>query len=533
MLTGPPAASSLAGGATDDPPADGDRQQSSPILHPPPLPRNETGVQRARTLAGRRAWVDVLAVTGDLLHGRTSPHGRWYRILSGEEPSGAGGGDSSGKTKTTQDGEEQEQQSETNELLRLRLAAYLRLRKTVDLAREVERLNLLDDDNDDGEDEDDDDAENDANNNATRDDTSARKRRVGGLPIWVDMSVTILAATSLLYTDPGDPQRCLDALHRIRVEIVNTGLRKRGGGDVVKTKAMPYLNRVDVAIANVHVRRKEWRLALAALDNVMENIEGAVRLEVERRLRLAPGTNDDDDRTKVCEWLTTALIGAARIDIRSRQGWIFLQSGAIPEAERIFALAEQDRTNVEAALNNAEAYSVTNPNSALANGLTSTALIIHTPARCLVNDGLRLLALQDYESSMQCFTDAMENLQRLHTPDMSAAPPYHDEEELAATIGFGSEGSGGPGPSLIAPCLNNLALCALYTCRMHHAVAMMESLVREGPTVFLTERLAFNLCTLYELGSDGPASERKKRVLQLVSKRFFLHDIGSESFRIN
>ena len=111
-------------------------------------------MQRARTLAGRRAWVDVLAVTGDLLHGRTSPHGRWYRILSGEEPvaaaasasspAGGGGGGGSGDSKTAQDEEEQTEQSETNELLRLRLTAYLRLRKTVDLAREVERLNLLD-----------------------------------------------------------------------------------------------------------------------------------------------------------------------------------------------------------------------------------------------------------------------------------------------------------------------------------------------------------------------------------------------------
>mmetsp|Transcript_25187 Transcript_25187/g.72845 ORF Transcript_25187/g.72845 Transcript_25187/m.72845 type:complete len:424 (-) Transcript_25187:981-2252(-) len=283
-------------------------------------------MQRARTLAGRRAWVDVLAITGDLLHGRTSPHGRWYRILSGEEPvaaaasasssAGGGGGGGSGDSKTAQDEEEQTEQSETNELLRLRLTAYLRLRKTVDLAREVERLNLLDEED---EDDDDNDTENDANNNATRDDTSARKRRVGGLPLWVDMTVTILAATSLLYTDPGNPQRCLDALYRIRVEIVNTGLRKGGGGNVVKTKALPYLNRVDVAIANVHVRRKECRLALAALDGIVDHIGGAVGLEVERRLRLAARTNkdeDDDDRTKICEWLTAALTGAARIGAR-------------------------------------------------------------------------------------------------------------------------------------------------------------------------------------------------------------------------
>eukprot|EP00541_Cyclophora_tenuis_P018803 CAMPEP_0116576136 /NCGR_PEP_ID=MMETSP0397-20121206/20346_1 /TAXON_ID=216820 /ORGANISM="Cyclophora tenuis, Strain ECT3854" /LENGTH=78 /DNA_ID=CAMNT_0004105107 /DNA_START=244 /DNA_END=480 /DNA_ORIENTATION=- len=77
-----------------------------------------------------------------------------------------------------------------------------------------------------------------------------------------------------------------------------------------------------------------------------------------------------------------------------------------------------------------------------------------------------------------------------------------------------------------------MALSALYTCRMREAVRMMESVVREDPTAYLTERLAFNLCTLYELGADTAASARKKRVLQLVAKRFYLHDIGPESFRL-
>ena len=67
---------------------------------------------------------------------------------------------------------------------------------------------------------------------------------------------------------------------------------------------------------------------------------------------------------------------------------------------------------------------------------------------------------------------------------------------------------------------------------MADSVMILESLVREDPTAFLTERVAFNLCTLYELGSDSAGSARRKRVLQLIAKRFFLHDIGPESFRL-
>ena len=63
---------------------------------------------------------------------------------------------------------------------------------------------------------------------------------------------------------------------------------------------------------------------------------------------------------------------------------------------------------------------------------------------------------------------------------------------------------------LLIPALNNMALCALYTCKMNTAVEMLEGLVRENPTRYLTECTVFNLCTLYELGSDNAVSERKK-----------------------
>ena len=86
---------------------------------------------------------------------------------------------------------------------------------------------------------------------------------------------------------------------------------------------------------------------------------------------------------------------------------------------------------------------------------------------------------------------------------------------------------------LYAEAINNMALCALYTCRLSEALHLMETLVREDPTAFLTERVAFNLCTLYELGADSASSAKKKRMLQLIAKRFFLHDVGPESFRVN
>ena len=60
----------------------------------------------------------------------------------------------------------------------------------------------------------------------------------------------------------------------------------------------------------------------------------------------------------------------------------------------------------------------------------------------------------------------------------------------------------------------------------------MEELIREDPMSDLTEGMAFNVCTLYELGSDGDECTRRKKVLQRVAKRFFLHHVGVESFRL-
>lgn len=90
--------------------------------------------------------------------------------------------------------------------------------------------------------------------------------------------------------------------------------------------------------------------------------------------------------------------------------------------------------------------------------------------------------------------------------------------------------------AMLLSCLTLFAalffLFSCKQCRLHDSIAVMESLVREDPTAFLTERIALNLCTLYELSADTSVATRKKQLLQLIAKRFFLHDIGPESFRI-
>ena len=86
--------------------------------------------------------------------------------------------------------------------------------------------------------------------------------------------------------------------------------------------------------------------------------------------------------------------------------------------------------------------------------------------------------------------------------------------------------------SLYSECMNNVALCCLYTCRLSDAIQFLEELIRENPAEYVTERIVLNLCALYELSADTTDSTRKKQIIQCICQRFMLHDISVESFRL-
>ena len=162
----------------------------------------------------------------------------------------------------------------------------------------------------------------------------------------------------------------------------------------------------------------------------------------------------------------------------------------------------------------------------LFNSLSPTSInhwiLEYNPIQIRINDGLLSFAYSHYDVAMTHFRKSIDMLESQYTET------YNKQDWMGPTVLRVDLYS-----TSLSNCWNNLALCALYTCRMQDAVRMMETLVRRDPSRFLTERLAFNLSTLYELGSDAAASTRKKRVLQLIAKRFFLHDIGPESFRVS
>jgi hypothetical protein len=87
--------------------------------------------------------------------------------------------------------------------------------------------------------------------------------------------------------------------------------------------------------------------------------------------------------------------------------------------------------------------------------------------------------------------------------------------------------------TLYCETINNMSLCALYTCRLQEGIQLLESLIRENVTINFNERITLNLCTMYELAMDVPAALRKKKMLQCIATRFLIQDIPIECFRIS
>jgi tetratricopeptide (TPR) repeat protein len=349
---------------------------------------------------------------------------------------------------------------ETVEIMMVRCHALLKLRRYPDLAAEVERWNFL-----------------------TQNDATARS------PEWLPWSVHVIAGQAHDYFDGTAATKAIDILHQLREKI--------------PSNQPMWLCNVDNALANVFLRRGEFRLAMASLDRIISLIPEAVKAEV------ALNNTENEDADASCSLLTKAYT----CEIYSRQGRILLQAGALFEAADIFESAKILSGEVEAS----SAHFPTRNNNEVVRLL---------PCQMQVNEGIFHFSKSRYDHALESFSKAVEILRKDRENNILASK-YRSKDWVGPCI-VGCQ----PANVLYNETINNMALSHLYMCKMKDAVDLLEELVCEDPTSFLTERLAFNLCTLYELGSDNATGVRKKKTLQLIAKRFFLHDIGPESFRV-
>jgi len=322
----------------------------------------------------------------------------------------------------------------------------------------------------------------------------------------------------------------------------NATIDKDGSLDMFGVSKVYSLFKIDLVLCNILTRREEWRLALKCLDDILEYVFDAVENWARKKtlgssyLSAGSNHNNNNDHSGIDDNFSKSrsggagikvLVKAVRVEIYSRQGKILLQAGALPAAATVFERAHDEyQAMIEIRDEHVGSGGDDDDDDFSQLSFGKESLVRNVPTQILLNEGLLHFAHLDYDLAMGKFEMAIESQRKEIANTKSAASTsksrLYDFDSLLDTEG-----------ELLVPCLNNLALSTLYSCRMRQSVDLMEGLVREDPGRYLTPSMAFNLCTLYELGSDNATSDKKKRVLQLIAKRFSLHDVGSENFRLS
>ena len=251
---------------------------------------------------------------------------------------------------------------------------------------------------------------------------------------------------------------------------------------------------MDNALTNIYIRRGEWRLAIGSLDRVFDLIQDATQAEVQSLLTSSNDIEPDPENTKM---VTSILMKAYMCEILSRQGRIFLQAGAVFEAGELF----EDAKTIWSEVESSSSSSILLPKEL---SYHNESLKVATPSLLEVNEGLFYFAKSNYDHALQSFSKAINILRK----DGSSSN-FHSKYRIGDWIGPVIAGCQTP-TKLYNEAVNNMTLCHLYMCNMKDAVVSLEGLVRDDPAAFLTERVAFNLCTLYELGADSTVATRNK-----------------------
>jgi tetratricopeptide (TPR) repeat protein len=285
--------------------------------------------------------------------------------------------------------------------------------------------------------------------------------------------------------------------------------------------------RIHATLCNVFVREKEWRMALVSLEYILRHLIDIIPMEVLHfvsQLQMETSSSHSISSSNE-EAISQLILVASRIEVLSRQGRILVQAGAMPEAELLFQRIEEEDYALFCTIQQ-QMLLLHGKNDLYQRIVNTQWMVQKVSTNVMMNKGIILFAHEKYDEAMKQYTLAIEAERNFYSKDVDD----YVHRILRPGVGLDPPEEHS---SYLPHCLNNMALCALYSCRMNEAVVMLESLVRENPTLYLTETLTFNLCTLYELGSDNTTSGKKKRILQLLAKRFSLHDIGTESFRIS
>ncbi|KAG5182411.1 hypothetical protein JKP88DRAFT_348859 [Tribonema minus] len=258
-------------------------------------------------------------------------------------------------------------------------------------------------------------------------------------------------------------------------------------------EAVRWRRRVRTTLASAFQVMGRWRAALAELQANDDDLRGV----------LASGGSSSSSGGG-----GSAALLAARGEVNSRIGRVFLQIGDVHSATTFYNRAERMWA------------------AAGSSGAGAADAALHR-AQALINAGLLAFARSD-------FRGAAERHER-------AAAEARTARTLAA--GGGGGGGGGSGAAcagvegegagaLLAAAASNAALAHLYACDVARALAAAEGAAREDPAAALRDTTAFNLCTLYDLGGGPAGSATRKAALAALAQRFSLDDVDVGSFRM-
>lgn len=240
-------------------------------------------------------------------------------------------------------------------------------------------------------------------------------------PDWIPPSVRITAAAAWQYVPPdlgGGPQKATDALYTLKGEFQND---KQAAAESIA---------VEYNLANVLCRQQSWRMALAALDRLAARIPQATH-EYSRKHYATSAAQ-----------VQPVWQAVVQCEVWSRQGRIFLQTGALDAAATLFERAQQTW------------QATTVPEEIKSHPWVAQQI----PAQVLsTNAGMLSFSYRQYEQASEDFRKALNTLNQTWSVDGSyrredwvggwdILPPQHKE-------------------SLYAETMNNLSIAALYSVR--------------------------------------------------------------------
>lgn len=563
-------------GTIDNPP----KLPRVPLLHPKPLKymsnknnrNNDTKIDLLLELVSRRAWTDIIKLSDELLFSNES----LYQSLSSELmniDSEKNGNSDNGDDSQQQLGPQTPTPTPTTitktqrdfiQIIQWRIRSFLHLRKLNDLEYCIEKMNL-----------------------------TCFNYWDNKLPPWIPVRLILQSMECMIYcnkyrketsnennnksntkqkkkgdsttattnnnTQDGDDDNdddekkdksddeILDEFYTLREKLVDGNNTTNAIINNQRGTTWNDVMELDIILSNILIQNSEWRLTLVTLEEIIAYSDNAASCWAKKLfiLHQSAGTGVASGSTSVLLRNTSLIIQKAiLIEMYSRQGRVLLQAGALPAAATIFERAHDVYQELEGSgiipkvigTTEKEPDERTSSSSSFSVAqiprdghiLAGQMIIMNIPTQILINEGLLHFAHMDYDLAEIKFNRAIQS-QRKENEKANLNADVNTEfasDQFMNQI-LDMEGD------LLVPCINNFALCALYTCRMRDAVTLIESLVKEDPTRYMNHCVVFNLCTLYELGWDTATSDKKKRVLQVIAKRFSLNDVEPDSFRLH